>query len=99
LSLAVLMLWFYLFPAPPALPGKGSPESAAPPISTGAQAPAPLPPSAKAAAPESAKPAAPREDIAATSEERVVLERDAAKAVFTNRGAQLVSLQLKGSKT
>ncbi|HEY0781282.1 MAG TPA: membrane protein insertase YidC, partial [Thermoanaerobaculia bacterium] len=99
LSLAVLMLWFYLFPAPPALPGKGGPETAAPSIPAGSPAPATPPLAAKPAAPESAKPSAPREDIAAAVEERVVLESSGATAVFTNRGAQLTSLQLKGSKT
>ncbi len=103
LSVAVLILWQQLFPAPERPPTP-------PPVS---EAPAAAPPTAEpsagpvAAAPEEAPPVAPAmpeaapealpapEPIEAASEQRLTLESDSYQAVFSNRGAVLVSLRLK----
>ena len=104
LSMGVLVVWFFLFPTPPPVPGKGAPESAAPPIEGSPSAPAPsssgTPASTgTAASTAAAAPAAPRPQVSAAAEERVVLTSPRARATFSNRGAQLVSFQLQGSKT
>ena len=109
LSLAVIILWSYLFPPkpvakPPARPAAGVEETA--PGATGSPA-APgaavsgAPPGAASGATSAG--AAPRPAwavgrVAAAAESTVVLESPAARAVFSNRGAQLVSLVLKNQK-
>jgi YidC/Oxa1 family membrane protein insertase len=104
LSVAVIVVWQLLFP-PPEPPRRPAPtpsaaeararagDAGAPPAP-----PAPAPGAAGASAVPSAAPAAPREPVAATAEERVVLENDALRAELTNRGVQLVSLVLKDKR-
>ena len=107
LSMAVYLGWMALFPPPPP-PGAGQPdagETAAPaapaerpPEATTGAPDAEATPPAEAAAPAGAPgqaPAAPLPPVAAAREERVVVETDAFRATFTNRGAQLLSLVLK----
>jgi YidC/Oxa1 family membrane protein insertase len=103
LSLAVLIAWNLLFPPPK--PPRPEPPRAEAPARTGEAAapengPAGVEPSfvpggppetAEAPTPEEA----PRERVEAEIEQRVTLETDRLRAVFTNRGAQLVSLILK----
>jgi len=97
-SMAIWLVWTLLFPEKPRVPPAGKPAAtaAAPegtepgaPVET-AGAPAPV-----AAAPAPQVQAAPIVPVAAEIEEQVVLEDAEARAVFTNRGAQLVSLTLK----
>ncbi|HVS00976.1 MAG TPA: membrane protein insertase YidC [Thermoanaerobaculia bacterium] len=99
LSMAVLVTWSFLFPAkPPQRPpapsetAETAPEAADEAAGTPA-APGPSTP-ADNGQPSIARPALPV--VAASQEERVVLETDELRAVFTNRGAQLVSLEVKG---
>ena len=104
LSVAVLILWQQLFPAPepaprPAAPA-AEPQAEPAPGEAVATPPAEVSPAPAAAAPAEEPPlaAAPppvTEQIAATSEERVTLEAEAFEAVFTNRGGSLLSLRLK----
>jgi YidC/Oxa1 family membrane protein insertase len=99
ISVAILLLWAYLFPAkPPPLPVPG--EEASPPAPKSLEAAPPAPaeeapaaaaPTAAAAAPEEAA----GEPIAATVEEHPVVETDLVRAEFTNRGAQLLSFRVK----
>jgi YidC/Oxa1 family membrane protein insertase len=97
LSLAVIVVWYTLFPPPkpqPQTPPPAVPERAAP----GRQAPpaaAPGSPAAPAApSPAAPSPAAPQERIEAAGEERVVLQHGRTHAVLTNRGAQLLSMRV-----
>ena len=94
LSLAVIAVWYTLFP--PAKPKPPEP----PPAQSQQAAPAPAPgapstPAATAPAvpgqPAVAAPAAPA-PVAAAAEEKVTLQSGRAVAVFTNRGAQLLSM-------
>ena len=93
LSLGVILIWYTVFPPPKPAPGKppAPPERAAP-------APAPAegtpPPGPAAAAAQPAVPAAPGERIEAAAEERIVLQQGRNRALLTNRGAQLVSMQV-----
>jgi YidC/Oxa1 family membrane protein insertase len=93
LSLGVILIWYTVFPPPKPAPGKppAPPERAAP-------APAPAegtPPAGPAtAAAQPAVPAAPGERIEAAAEERIVLQQGRNRALLTNRGAQLVSMQV-----
>ena len=97
LSMGVLLLWQYLVPPPepqrPPLPAPASPA--------GPGAPAPgtavTPEAAPAAAPAAtAARDLPAEPVEAAAESRIVLENAELRAEFTNRGAQLVSLVVKG---
>lgn len=110
LSLAVLILWQYLMPTkPPArLPISNSPasssstDSSAKPTSGPPGASPGLPSTATAspvtgAATAVTAPATP--PVAGESEEQVVLESDLARAVFSNRGAQLISFTLKQDRS
>jgi YidC/Oxa1 family membrane protein insertase len=98
LSMAVLLLWQYVFPAPePPAP------SAPPPAVVGelaaAAAASPSAPAGAVAAPVAAAEAlaaVPAEPIEATQEERFFLENERLRAEFSNRGAVLVSLVLRG---
>ncbi len=104
LSMAVLFLWQMLFPPPEATPPPRLPVAAAAPSATGAtsrtaDAAAPDPAAAPTvagapAAPVAAAPELP--PVAAAQEVVEVLENDALRAEFTNRGARLVSLRVKG---
>lgn len=96
LSLAVLIIWNILFPPKP-------PRREAVPAGTPRESPAPAPrpdagtPPAPATVPETgvapAEPAAPRPLVQAAGEQQVELAAPGLRAVFTNRGAQLVSLE------
>ncbi|HYG61846.1 MAG TPA: membrane protein insertase YidC [Thermoanaerobaculia bacterium] len=95
LSLAVLVVWNFLFPPKPPqrAPARQEAvrESPAPaPLETGA--PAPATPGALAT-PGASGGGAARPLVQAAAEERVTLEAPGLRAVFTNRGAQLVSLE------
>ncbi|MGH9442633.1 MAG: membrane protein insertase YidC [Thermoanaerobaculia bacterium] len=91
LSVAVLVLWEVLAPKPPA----PEPPARAVPASV------PLPPEPQKSAPAAAapspapSPAAAIPEVSASQEERVVVDRPLYRAVFSNRGAVLVSYILK----
>jgi YidC/Oxa1 family membrane protein insertase len=99
LSLGVILLWYTIFPPP-----KPTPEAVPPPNERAERAtpgPAPVPGApASPAAPGSAAPGSapatltPGEPIAGAAEERVVLQDGRTRAVLTNRGAQLVSMEV-----
>jgi YidC/Oxa1 family membrane protein insertase len=98
LSLGVILLWYTVFPPPKPVPPKPAPAVPEEPV-----APSPAPAPAQAAAPGTAAatpaapappPSAPREQIEAAGEERIVLQQGRSRAVLTNRGAQLVSMQV-----
>jgi YidC/Oxa1 family membrane protein insertase len=85
LSVAVLVLWEVVAPKPPApVPVRPIPSLAQTPVE-------PSPPVASPAA----APVANVPEIAAAAEERVVIDRPLYRAVFSNRGAVLVSYILK----
>ena len=92
LSVAVLVLWEVIAPKPPVPapePARSVPAAAA---SSGSPAPAaPVP----TAAPAAARPAVTLPEVSASAEERVVVDRPLYRAVFSNRGAVLVSYILK----
>jgi YidC/Oxa1 family membrane protein insertase len=98
LSMAVLFLWQVLFP-PPEPPHRPAAEPSAATVGEPA-------PSAEARTGESetaasgataeATPSVAEVLVAAEAEEYVVLENELLRAEFSNRGAQLVSLLLKG---
>jgi YidC/Oxa1 family membrane protein insertase len=103
-SMAIWLVWMVLFPEKPRVPPPGagqtatSAPAAAPAPAEGTEPTRPGAPAATAGEPAAAAPqsqAAPALPIAAEREERVVLEDAEARAVFTNRGGQLVSLTLK----
>ncbi|MDH3403427.1 MAG: membrane protein insertase YidC [Acidobacteriota bacterium] len=101
LSLAVLLLWQKLFPPPPVVaPAPMDGGAAAPP---GEPAPSPPPVAtaevAESAAAESAAAAPSGPPVEAATEQTVVLEDERIRAVWSNRGAQLVSLELKAHPT
>ena len=99
LSMAVLFIWYTVFPPepqtpPPARQGKVEAPAAAPERIDPTPTPpsSSSPPGSSAAQPATApQPATP---VAGEREERVVVETDLARAEFTNRGAQLVSYRL-----
>jgi YidC/Oxa1 family membrane protein insertase len=96
LSMAVLLLWQKFFPPPePAVVPAPSTEAAEP----AAEEPPPLAPAeaptAEAQAPGAAEPATVEPAIEATVSEEVALENEWLRAVWSNRGAQLVSVELK----
>lgn len=94
LSMAVLVLWSFLFPSkPPQRPPAPEAATEASPEEIGAPGATPAP-TGEARQPAPTRPAQPA--VAAAREERVELETGELRAVFTNRGAQLVSLVVKG---
>ena len=104
LSMAVLFVWQMLFPPPEATPpprsavvaASGAPGSSASAPAAGASATA-LEPNAALGLPPSLPPiASTLPPVAAAEERREVLENDALRAEFTNRGAHLISLRVKG---
>jgi len=101
LSMAVLFLWQMVFP-PPEAPAPPRPAVAAAPAATPAAGASGSVPgsSAPGAAPAAAAPlavASPELPPVQDTEERLeVLENDVLRAEFTNRGARLVSLRVKG---
>lgn len=96
LSMGVLLLWQMLAPAPEPRPVPPAAPAAAP--ETGAATAPVAPAGAPAAAPRPASAARnlPAEPVAGESEARFVLENAELRAEFTNLGAQLVSLVVKG---
>ena len=101
LSLAVLILWQYIFPTkPPARvppPSPATVETAASPTPSTAPAPAATP--GAGATPQAAPPSISAEPpVGGEKEERVVLENERTRAELSNRGAQLVSFILKQHK-
>ncbi|HEX4964898.1 MAG TPA: membrane protein insertase YidC [Thermoanaerobaculia bacterium] len=95
LSMIVIGAWFWLFPPPKPAPAPPPAPAAQTPVAQATPAPSPgqpAPGAPVAATPAPAPPAAPVEAIQATAEERVTLENGRTRAVFTNRGAQLVSM-------
>jgi YidC/Oxa1 family membrane protein insertase len=109
LSLAVLILWQYLFPAKPKprLPTQTEAGStaAAKTLTTPAGTPIPAPGAAAAPAGTAGTTGttlgAPVQGpaVVAEREERVVIESERARAELSNRGAQLVSFALKQDRT
>jgi YidC/Oxa1 family membrane protein insertase len=95
LSLAVLIVWQVLFPArrPAPVGERAIPLSETVEPTSVAERPAAAPESEPAAAAIESAITAP---IAASGEERAVLETEAFRAEFTNRGAQLVSWLVRG---
>jgi len=97
LSLVVILAWYTLFP--PSVPEKAPAveESPAPASQAAApETPAPAAPGAPGAPASLAGPAAAVAvpPAAAAAEERVVLQNGRTRAVFTNRGAQLLSMEV-----
>jgi len=96
LSMAVLLAWQYLFPAPeppaprPAAETAARPAAASAETTTAAARPEPTAPA------ETAAPAPELAPVAGEEERREVLENGELRAEFTNRGGQLVSLQVRG---
>lgn len=102
--MGVLLLWQFLVPAPepprppapapsaagPAAPSAGAVATGAPGAAAAPAEAAPVPPGAGDAR------ELPVEPVEAAAESRVVLENAELRAEFTNRGAQLVSLVVKG---
>jgi YidC/Oxa1 family membrane protein insertase len=97
LSMGVLLLWQYLVPPPePPRPPQPAPASAAGPAAAPAPGAAALPEAVPAAPAPSAARDLSAEPVEAEGEARIVLENAELRAEFTNRGAQLVSLVVKG---
>lgn len=101
LSMAVLFLWQMVFPPPEPPPSPRPPAaaaSAAAPTATAAPVSAAPPPAGTvpAALPPAAVAAPVLPAVEAFEERHEVLENDALRAEFTNRGARLVSLRVKG---
>lgn len=94
LSLVVILVWYTIFPPPkPETPKPAAPQetaqSAEPSPAAPPGAPSPTPP-AGAPAPATT----PGQQILAAAEERVVLQEGRTRAVLTNRGAQLLSMEV-----
>lgn len=110
LSLAVFAIWSHFFPSKPVKP-PAPVASETPATSTPSASPEAAPGSAGAPGSTAglAGPAGPAEraplpewagqPVQGSTEQRLVLESRDARAVFTSRGAQLLSLQLKNQKT
>ena len=99
LSLGVILLWYTIFPPPKPTPEAVPPpsEQAERPSSGPTLAPPGTPAGPTAPAPGAmpgATPGAPLEPVAATAEERVVLQAGRTRAVLSNRGAQLLSMEV-----
>ncbi len=93
LSFALIVVWtMFIAPKPPAKP-VGVPAGQETPASTAPGAPTPNAPAAQSApaSPATAVPAPAMPPVAADKEEPVTIQAGPAQAVFTNRGAQLVS--------
>jgi YidC/Oxa1 family membrane protein insertase len=105
LCMALVVVWSILFPPKPpdTLPGEQPPAAQAPagPAGPAERSGPPASPSAPAERPApglSAVPPALAQPIAASREEKVTLAQGSTEAVFTNRGAQLVSLEVGGAR-
>lgn len=100
LSMAVLFFWQIAFPPPePPVRTAAAPIAAPGALVDSPSTPESTQPPAVAVSADggvaTALPATKLEPIAATAEERVVLENELLRAEFSNRGAQLLSLGLK----
>ncbi|MXY16573.1 MAG: membrane protein insertase YidC [Acidobacteria bacterium] len=106
LSFLVLYMYQALFVPPPPEPPRGAPDGAPPPAAEPAPSaidaplqplqPVPLAADAERAEPDAVDDPAPSEPvIGETAAREIVVETDHVRAVFTNRGAQLTSWQLK----
>lgn len=95
LCMGLVVVWTLLFPTEPpvqvqtATPGDSRPAAEAPARPEGTDRAAPLPGA-------NLRPAAPARPIVAAREETVTLRQGDVEAVFTNRGAQLTSLEVGG---
>jgi YidC/Oxa1 family membrane protein insertase len=103
LSLAVFAIWSHFFPSrpvkPPAPAVSPTPSATATPVTgAGASTPGPAAPPAVSTG-KAPLPAWAGQPVQGSAEQRITLESRDARAVFTNRGAQLVSLQIKNQKT
>ena len=96
LSMVVILVWYTLFPPKPAPKAPVPVETAAPaPVAGQGGAPGvPASPSSPPAAGTPAAGAVPAPPVQAAGEERVVLQTGRTRAVLTNRGAQLLSLEV-----
>jgi YidC/Oxa1 family membrane protein insertase len=106
LSLAVFAIWSHFFPskpvkppAPPVPVTAGTPAAAAAASPSAMDAAPGAPVTAAGPSGTTPLPAWAGQPVQAAAEQRVTLESRDARAVFTNRGAQLVSLQIKNQKT
>jgi YidC/Oxa1 family membrane protein insertase len=106
LCMALVVVWSIFFPpekpaapqgAPPAAEVPAGPDSPAEAPDSSVQAPGPSP-AAEARPRPGLSPAPPVRQISAAREETVTLRQGDTEAVFTNRGAQLVSLEVGGAK-
>jgi YidC/Oxa1 family membrane protein insertase len=96
LSLLVLLAWSFFFQAPaPKPPPAAAPEAVTEGPSPEAETITGEAPSATADEGRAAAVAAPREPIGATAEQRVEVDTSMGLAVFSNRGAQLLSYRVK----
>jgi YidC/Oxa1 family membrane protein insertase len=98
LSLAVFAIWSHFFPSRPVKPPV--PAATGTPSATPGAGPAtaPVTPNTPAAPGKAPVPAWAGEPVQGSAEQRIVLESRDSRAVFTSRGAQLVSLQIKDPK-
>ena len=99
LSMVIIIGWQILFPPPePPPPPEPAPaaEARAGEASEEAAVPEPTAPADGAGAEPAGEEAEPTEAVTAEREERVVLEGAEFRAVFTNRGGQLLSYELPG---
>lgn len=95
LAVAIMAAWTYFFPPPKPAP---KPPAAVPEAPSGTPQAAPSAAAPPLPEPAAGKPALPPwagGPVQAAAEQRVVLEDERVRAEFTNRGAQLVSLQVK----
>jgi YidC/Oxa1 family membrane protein insertase len=112
LSLAVFAIWSHFFPSRPVKPpapavsptpaGAGTPSTGSGASTPGPAAPPAVSPGAAGPAGSAGKaplPAWAGQPVQGSAEQKIVLESRDARAVFTSRGAQLVSLQIKNQKT
>ncbi|MEA2563735.1 MAG: YidC/Oxa1 family rane protein insertase [Acidobacteriota bacterium] len=108
LTVAIMATWTYFFPPPKPVPkpaavpeASGSPGSQEIPGTTAGTPALPdeSPGPAQPGLPAANLPPWAGQPVQAAAEEQVTLEDETTRAVFTNRGAQLVSLQLKNQKT
>lgn len=104
LSMALVIAWSFLFPPQP-MDQQGAPRPEA-----GAESPAPAPPATPSPAPVPDAPGSPSgtqaqapiqakaaPPISAQREQTVVIRVEGIRAVFTNRGAQLLSMEVLGA--
>ncbi|HXO22771.1 MAG TPA: membrane protein insertase YidC [Thermoanaerobaculia bacterium] len=105
LSLAIMLLWQFLFPAKPPKPAPAQAPIQAPGPAEGTEETEGTQPAATPTSPEELPAEAPgpgastsAPPMAAVTEERIVLENERTRALFSNRGAQLVSFELKQHK-